>query len=722
MADRVGQKFGNYRLIHLLGRGGFAEVYLGEHIYLNTQAAVKVLHTQLAKDQTEQFRTEARTIAHLEHPHIVRVLEFGIENATPFLVMTYAPNGTVRQHYPRGVPVPLNIIVQYIQQVADALQYSHDQKVIHRDIKPENILLGRRGEVLLSDFGIATIAQSSQQSMQKVVGTVAYMAPEELQGKPRPASDQYALGVMVYEWLSGSCPFTGTFTAVASQHVLTPPPPLRSKVPTIAPEIEQVVITALAKDPQQRFASIWTFAKAFEQACGPVLQSAPQPLIVPGSNRSNPSTSASTWPDQQTDTPEKEDEAMFPTILSSPQGQSSSPAVPEVAPLASASTPPAQSSQASRPDTSYGEFEASHQGISRRTVVMGIAGLVVAAGIGGGVTWLALSQKPGISGAPTATITTVPNTPIASPSSSLTPTSHPAPPLGTTLTTYRGHSGYVYGVAWVTPDGQRIASASLDKTVQEWNAISDNRYFIYSETNAINDVKASFDGTRIASAGEAAIAEVRDAVIGAAIITYSGHHGAVNTVKWSPDGTRIVSSSADTTVQVWNAATGQTLTTYRGHTDIVWAAAWSHDGRRIASASKDSTAQVWDAATGNLLVTYRGHSATVRSVTWSPDGQSIATASEDKTVQVWNSSTGANILTYRGHSNLLRTVEWSHDGTRIVSGGKDSTAQIWDANSGNTIFTYRGHSATVFDAQWSLDDTRIASGSTDTTAQVWQAK
>lgn len=145
MADRVGQKFGNYRLIHLLGRGGFAEVYLGEHIYLNTQAAVKVLHTQLAKDQTEQFRTEARTIAHLEHPHIVRVLEFGIENATPFLVMTYAPNGTVRQHYPRGVPVPLNIIVQYIQQVADALQYSHDQKVIHRDIKPENILLGRRG-------------------------------------------------------------------------------------------------------------------------------------------------------------------------------------------------------------------------------------------------------------------------------------------------------------------------------------------------------------------------------------------------------------------------------------------------------------------------------------------------------------------------------------------------------------------------------------------------
>jgi serine/threonine protein kinase len=724
MADRVGQQFGNYRLMRLLGRGGFAEVYLGEHIYLNTQAAVKVLHAQLAKDQTEQFRAEARTIAHLEHPHIVRVLEFGIENTTPYLIMTYAPNGTVRQHYPRGVQVPLNIIVQYVDQVADALQYSHDQKVIHRDIKPENILLGRRGEVLLSDFGIATIAQSSQQSMQKVVGTVAYMAPEQLQGKPRPASDQYSLGVMVYEWLSGSCPFTGTFTEVASQHVLTPPPPLRSKVPTVAPEIEQVVMTALAKDPQQRFASIWAFAKAFEQACGPVLLSIPQPaqpLIVPGSNQSSPSNTASTWPDQHVDTPEKQDEAMFPTILSSRPGQMSSPAAPAtVAPLASASTPSTQPPQVSRPNTSPGDFQPSRQGISRRAVVISIAGLVIAAGIGGGVTWLALSQKSGITGASTPTTTTVPNTPTTP--SSPTPTSPPAPPLGTTLTTYHGHSSYVYGVAWVTPNGQRIASAGFDRTVQEWNAISNNRYFIYNDTQAVNDVKASFDGMRIASASDAAIAEVRDAITGAAIITYNGHHGAVNTVRWSPDGTRIVSSSADTTVRVWNATTGQTLITYRGHTDFVWAAAWSHDGQKIVSAGRDGTAQVWDANTGNLLVTYRGHSATVRSVTWSPDGQSIATASEDKTVQVWNSSTGANILTYRGHSNLLRTVEWSHDGTRIISGGKDSTAQIWDAQSGNTIYTYRGHSATVFDAQWSPDDSRIASGSTDTTVQVWQAK
>src|SRR5262249_37065657 len=167
MADYVGKKFGNYRLLHTLGRGGFAEVYLGEHIYLNTQAAVKVLHTQLASGQNDQFLAEARTIARLEHPHIVRVLEFGLEEGMPFLVMTYAPNGTVRQQHPRGQPLPLPRIVQYVQQTADALQYAHDQRLIHRDIKPENILLGRRNEILLSDFGIATLAQSSRQDMRE---------------------------------------------------------------------------------------------------------------------------------------------------------------------------------------------------------------------------------------------------------------------------------------------------------------------------------------------------------------------------------------------------------------------------------------------------------------------------------------------------------------------------------------------------------------------------
>src|SRR5713101_8149950 len=267
MAGRVGQQLGNYQLIRMLGEGGFAEVYLGEHIHLGTKAAIKVLHTQLTSDDVDKFRDEARTIANLIHPNIVRVLEFGIEGKTPFLVMDYAPNGTLRQKHPKGVPLPLPTIVNYIKQVAEALQSAHEEKFIHRDVKPENMLLGRRGEVLLSDFGIALVAQSSRyQNMQDMAGTIAYMAPEQIGGKPRPASDQYALGVVVYEWLSGDRPFHGNCTEIASQHMLVAPPPLHEKVPTIAPEIERVVHTALAKDPHWRFASVQKFAMALEQA------------------------------------------------------------------------------------------------------------------------------------------------------------------------------------------------------------------------------------------------------------------------------------------------------------------------------------------------------------------------------------------------------------------------------------------------------------------------
>lgn len=175
MADRVGQQLGNYRLIRLLGRGGFAEVYLGEHLHLNILSAIKVLQTQLADDDVKSFLTEARTIARLEHPHIVRILDFDVKEGTAFLVMSYAEGGTLRQRHPKTSVLPLKTIVSYVKQIADALQYAHNEKIVHRDIKPENMLLGRYNEVLLSDFGIAAVAESSRfQNTRDIAGTIAY--------------------------------------------------------------------------------------------------------------------------------------------------------------------------------------------------------------------------------------------------------------------------------------------------------------------------------------------------------------------------------------------------------------------------------------------------------------------------------------------------------------------------------------------------------------------
>src|SRR5258707_4891380 len=268
MDDRVGQRLGNYRVMRLIGQGGFGDVYLGEHIHLNTQAAIKVLQTRLVANNLEQFRVEAQTIARLIHPHIVRILDFGVEEGVPFLVMDYAPNGTLRQRHPKGTPLSPANVVHYVRQAASALQYAHDRKLIHRDIKPENMLLGGNGDVLLSDFGLVLIAQSTgSQTTKEMAGTIPYMAPEQINGKPRPASDQYALGIVIYEWLSGERPFNGAFVEIATQHLMTPPAPLYGRIAGVSPAMEEVVFTALAKDPQQRYANVQDLAIALEQAC-----------------------------------------------------------------------------------------------------------------------------------------------------------------------------------------------------------------------------------------------------------------------------------------------------------------------------------------------------------------------------------------------------------------------------------------------------------------------
>jgi len=242
MVSHVGQQFGHYRLLHLLGTGGFAEVYLGEHLLLQTQAAIKVVQAQLSRQEEKFFYEEARTAARLVHPHIVRVLEFGVEGQIPYLVMDYAPNGTLRDRYPRGSRLPLPLVVEQVKQIALALQFAHDAKLIHRDIKPENMLLGRYNEILLSDFGIAVVAHSTRsQRTQDVIGTVDYMAPEQIKAHPSTASDQYALAALAYEWLCGIPPFNGTSVEILAGHLHAQPDPTPLRLAAVPPLVEQVM-------------------------------------------------------------------------------------------------------------------------------------------------------------------------------------------------------------------------------------------------------------------------------------------------------------------------------------------------------------------------------------------------------------------------------------------------------------------------------------------------
>ena len=249
----IGERFGDYKLVRPLGEGGFASVYLGQEVHNGTLAAVKLLKEQ----QVHDFINEVRRTIRLQHPNIVKILDFGIRTPdnTAFIVMEYAPNGSFREKYPRGTRVPLDVVVPAVKQVASALQYAHDQRVIHRDVKPENLLLNAQNMILLSDFGIATAsrtAMTANTAQGDIIGTYAYMAPEQLKGRPVPASDQYSLAIMVYEWLCGNYlsrhgNLSNGITCMRRYHHH----PLRDHVPSLPPAVEQVVLRALAKKPEE---------------------------------------------------------------------------------------------------------------------------------------------------------------------------------------------------------------------------------------------------------------------------------------------------------------------------------------------------------------------------------------------------------------------------------------------------------------------------------------
>jgi serine/threonine protein kinase len=194
--DRSGELVGDYRLLHRRGLGAFGEVYQAEDRRSHHPVAVKLLNTPLTRrEDLKAFLNEARSFR-LHHPHIVPLLDFGLsEHDLPFLVMEYVAGGTLRERYPKGSKVPLDVVVDLTSQLASALQYAHDQHLVHRDVKPENMLCRSDGTVLLSDFGIASVAHasSSLSVYEGVGGTLPYMAPEQIEGKPRRESDQYAL-------------------------------------------------------------------------------------------------------------------------------------------------------------------------------------------------------------------------------------------------------------------------------------------------------------------------------------------------------------------------------------------------------------------------------------------------------------------------------------------------------------------------------------------------
>jgi serine/threonine protein kinase len=685
-----GQQLGNYRLGRLLGRGGYAEVYLGAHRYLETPVAIKILHTSTV--EREAFLQEARLVAHLSHPHIVSVLEFDIQDTIPFLVMDYIPNGTLRQRYPRGARLSLQQVVNYIKQIASALHYTHTKSIVHGDVKPENVLIAEDGRVLLSDFGLANMIEMTEsQQGQNLVGTVDYMAPEQFQHQLLPASDQYALGIMAYEWLSGRPPFEGLYVEIAMQHVLGPVEPLLSSVPGLPVDVDEVIRHALAKDPGDRFASVEVFAHALEVAA------------------------------------QQEEAGLAETRLA--ETKQAMPYEPSEMSLDTTIVPVDQHTQNAPLSATT---VASRHVISRRGMIGVISGAVV---LGAG---LLLAEIIAHSHSSQQEQTTN----YASEKLTATVTSPDA-----MLYVHHGPTYSMDALAW-SPDGQYIASGggrtqkynNQVHPIQIWKALTGQLISTFTgHTDSIYTIAWSPDGTQISSGGTGDPSKVEaiwDAKTGILLEQVVVHSLWVNNIFWLPGNRTIVSSSDDGNVcqiavgmknnkntqdisnnlyslggasvndppdfvsdllcapnqqyvsmighqgiRVVQIANKQQLAYFRKATTKTVLVLWSPDSTRIASYAEHGMLYVWKATTGDILVSFTGDTV-ISAAGWSADSKYIASCGSTMQIQTWDAGTGKILHKHaRKSTSIVRSITWSPDGKMIACGCDDGTVEIWHAFS-----------------------------------------
>ncbi len=263
-----------YRLDKLIGEGGFAKVFLATDLELGRQVALKVLEQTWAKNKEllTRFRIEARAVASLDHPNILQIYDFGVAKGTPYLVMPYISGDTLAARMKQG-PFTLDEIGVYLHQIGSALDYAHQHGIVHRDVKPTNLLIRPNGQLVLMDFGLAKLLENVALAEQTaIVGTVAYMAPEQYQGMISAASDIYMLGVLLYQMLAGKIPFEGNTTQVMVGHIYAAPgsliglPAMRPVPPAVVQALDQVLMKALAKQPADRYPNCLALCNAYYKA------------------------------------------------------------------------------------------------------------------------------------------------------------------------------------------------------------------------------------------------------------------------------------------------------------------------------------------------------------------------------------------------------------------------------------------------------------------------
>jgi WD40 repeat protein len=766
-------------VLSTVGTGGMGVVYKARHRDLQRVVALKTLRAGVYADPEacERLRTEAEAVARLQHPNIIQVFEIGTVEAragepfpSPFLALEYVDGGSLARH--TKVPLPPARAAELVEIVARAVHVAHQAGVIHRDLKPANVLLTAAGEPKIADFGLAKRLGAERDSggrfvtqAGRVVGTPEYMAPEQLSSDPpTPSVDVYALGVMLYELLTGRVPFCGATPEDTLYLVWTADPvPPRRLQPSLPRDLDTICLKALQKSPAARYATSEQLAEDLARWRGgrPILT---RRVGLAGRAgrwaRRNPAVAALSLLVVLVGL------AGFGGVVWKWQEAQIHAAAADLA-----ATQAHLHTRLERWERYRAAVAAASSELRLHNVVAARRALQAAPeehrnwewhyfwsrlddsahtlNLGGGTPYL-LNFGPALNRVAYTTTDSallvwdvrerkpVRRINLAEPMDrfAISPNGQIIAQVWAdhtvtvrdidsdrVLGVLRGHERQIVAVQF-SLDSTQIITASDDRSIRTWEAATGRPIrTLLDHPAATMRLEFSQDGTRLVSNGGGdRTVRVWDARTGAALALLRGHTGDLKHACFNPDGGRVITLEGfpTNTLRLWDVATAKVVAVLAGHTNEVTLVEFSPDGRRLVTTSYDQTARLWN-ADGALVAVLTGHRGRVCHAAFSSDSTRLVTAAADKSLQLWDAATGASLAVLHGHDDLVARAAFTPDAAEIVSASYDGTIRTWDARRAESGRTLRGHQKYVYAGVFHPDGRRVASAAWDGTARLWDS-